>query len=80
MKADKKTTGARTALMTRFMRRARLSRKASFRVAACRWRAHRILEGLFSEHADQKFGIDIVRRVVLTPLRQVPRTPARIVR
>ena len=34
-------------------------------------RASRILENLSSENADQKFGIDIVRRAVLTPLRQI---------
>ena len=34
-------------------------------------RASKILEGLASENADQKFGIDIVRRAVLTPLRQI---------
>ncbi len=34
-------------------------------------RASKILEGLSSENADQKFGIDIVRRAVLTPLRQI---------
>ncbi len=34
-------------------------------------RASKILETLKSENADQKFGIDIVRRAVLTPLRQI---------
>jgi chaperonin GroEL len=34
-------------------------------------RASKILESLTPENADQKFGIDIVRRAVLTPLRQI---------
>ncbi len=34
-------------------------------------RASKILETLKPENADQKFGIDIVRRAVLTPLRQI---------
>ncbi len=34
-------------------------------------RASKILENLKSENPDQKFGIDIVRRAVLTPLRQI---------
>jgi chaperonin GroEL len=34
-------------------------------------RASKILAGLTPENADQKFGIDIVRRAVLTPLRQI---------
>jgi chaperonin GroEL len=34
-------------------------------------RASKILSSLSSENADQKFGIDIVRRAVLTPLRQI---------
>ena len=34
-------------------------------------RASKILESLKPENADQKFGIDIVRRAVLTPLRQI---------
>ncbi len=34
-------------------------------------RASKILESLSSDNADQKFGIDIVRRAVLTPLRQI---------
>jgi chaperonin GroEL len=34
-------------------------------------RASKILASLTPENADQKFGIDIVRRAVLTPLRQI---------
>ncbi len=34
-------------------------------------RASKILEQLKPENPDQKFGIDIVRRAVLTPLRQI---------
>jgi chaperonin GroEL len=34
-------------------------------------RASKILADLKPENADQKFGIDIVRRAVLTPLRQI---------
>jgi chaperonin GroEL len=34
-------------------------------------RASKVLEGLTHANADQKFGIDIVRRAVLTPLRQI---------
>jgi chaperonin GroEL len=34
-------------------------------------RASKVLEGLTHANADQKFGIDIVRRAVLAPLRQI---------
>ncbi len=51
--------------MTRCMRPAPRSRKASCRAAASRWRAPRpVLHGLKADNDDQNFGIEIVRKAI----------------
>ena len=63
---------ARTVSMTVCTRPARRSRKASFRAAASRLaRASLILSKLKADNDDQRVGIDIVRKAVQTPLRQI---------
>ena len=58
--------------MTRSMRHAPRSRKASCLAAASPWPVRpRFWPSLSPDSADQKFGIEIVRRAVQTPLRQI---------
>ena len=58
--------------MTRCTRPARRSRKASCPAAACALaRAQLILAKLKADNDDQRFGIEIVRKAALTPLRQI---------
>ena len=58
--------------MTVCMRHARRWRKASFRAAVSLWHGHRvILAKLEADNDDQRVGIDIVRKAVQAPLRQI---------
>ena len=51
---------------------ARRSRKGSFRAAVLLWRcASLILSKLKADNDDQRFGIEIVRKAIQTPLRQI---------
>ena len=58
--------------MTVCTRRARRSRKASFRAAALPWPARRrSWRSSKADNDDQRVGIEIVRKAVLAPLRQI---------
>jgi chaperonin GroEL len=57
--------------MTRCLRPAQRSRKASCRAAALLLRASEHLKGIRTKNDDQKTGVEIVRKALSYPARQI---------